>query len=448
VHTRRIGAAPDLHNAPVTDITGGGKFTHYGQRVDIGTFAVFEDDTGQSDGRDCFTTRVQSRVNGLVLGHSLTYVDRPTLGREAMVNAIDGDWQGGGGLRIRGQLLYSGIDQDENEVDGRLEQDDSDIGAWTRWSYRPDDANDLELNLLYYGGEFEMNDMGFLRRNDWWFQSAQYKRIHNSYPEPSALQQSFWRVKPNRAENVDDGDQLYASVDLLGWWKWRSTQEFTAAVHVEGAHRRDDLITRGNGTAKLDLLHSLMAHYLSPRGSNFNYGFRYVAETRGTDKWAHQFDFEPTFYASERLTLSAELSYTWFDEWLLWDFRSHQLATYETDLIDANLTFEWYPRSRHEVRMKLHWAAVKSDALQGYDLAPNCGLINSTTPVDDFSTSDIAAQIRYRYRIAPLSDFYLVYTRGGFWGEDENREGMIDLLNNSWNNVSSEGVLAKVSYRF
>ena len=449
IHTRRIGAAPDVGTQPVSDILGGAKFTHYGQSLDYGGFAVSEDDTGQADGRDYATTRVQGRFEeqSLSLGHSLTYADRPTLDRDALVTGIDADWQGIEGLRVWGQVLYSDIQQDANAANGDIDQDDQDMSAWTQVRYSDRDINEYELNLIYYGDEFDMNDMGFLRRNDWFRQSAQYRRNTNFYPEDSALLNTYWRVKPAREENAD-GDQLLAGVDLQYFWGMRSTEQYTIQLHTETVHRRDDLITRGNGTAKLDPQHSLLLQYLSPRGDDFNFALTYVAETKGTDKFAHEFDFEPQFYATDTFTLGGEVSYTWFDEWLLWDFRSEQLATYETDLYEVNVNLDWYPDSRQEVRVKFQWAGVSSESLQGYGLASNGDLVNSNRPVDDFSVSDTALQIRYRYRIAPLSDFYLVYTRGGVWGDDMNTEGAWDLFNNAWDDVSSEQILAKIRLRF
>jgi hypothetical protein len=447
IHTRRIGAAPDLGDASFTDILAGGKLTHYGQSLDYGAFAVSEDDEGASDGRDYFTSRVQARIDTLVLGHSLTWADRPSLDREAMVNSIDADWQPLPGGRVRGQLFFSDIDQDANAANGFEDIDEVDNGGWSELSYSPNDEHEVTAYILWYGEDFDMNDMGFLKRNDWFRTSIQYRRDHNVYPTDSSLLNTYWRIKPVREAN-QDGDQLYAGIDLAHYWGFRSTESFQLQAHLESAHRRDDRITRGNGIARLEPQNSFFAGYVSPRGKDFNYELNYVVENKGTDKYAHEIDFEPSYFVTDKITLGGEFSYTWFDEWLLWDFRSEQLATYETDLYEVNFKIDWYPDTHQEVRVKFQWAGVKSDARQGYELAGNGHLINSNRPVDDFSVSDIALQIRYRYLIAPLSDFYLTYTRGGFWDEDDNREGAFDMLDNAWNNVTTEQILAKIRYRF
>jgi len=447
IHTRRIGAAPDVGNDFVTDIIAGGKLSHYGQNLDLGVFVVAEDDEGKSDGRNYIATRIQTRLDALVLGHSLTYVDRPSLDRKAMVNSFDADWQGLGGARARGQLFISDIDQDANLVNGDRDIDDTDNGGWTQLSYAPDDVNSVNAYILWYGEDFEMNDMGFLRRNDWFRTSIEYRRDTNLYPQESTLLSSFWRIKPEREAN-QDGDQLLAGVTMQYGWNFRSTESISTDLHLESAHRRDDRITRGNGMARLEPQNNFSISYASPRGDNFNYEVAYETGNRGTDKYSHEIEFKPVYYLTDTFNISGDLSYIWYDEWLLWDFRTEQLATYESSVVEASINLDWYPDSKQEVRIKFQWVAVQSDAEQGYQLNSNGSLAESNIPVEDFSLSDTALQIRYRYQLAPLSDIYLVYTRGGFFSDDENSQGFGDLWSNAWDDKVAEMILAKIRYRF
>ena len=448
IHTRRIGAGSDSGDTAATDIVGAIKYTHYGQQFDYGAFAVMEDDPGDGDGRDYLATRIQTRMDNLVLGHSLTYVERPTLQREALVNALDADWQPFVGGRARGQLFFSDIRQEANTGNGLEAMNEFDTGGWTQLSYAPGDAHEVNAYILWYGADFDMNDMGFLKRNDWFRTSVQYRRNYNVYPEDSPLLSSNWRIKPQREANRSDNDQLFAGVDFSYHWNFRSTETFVLQAHLEAVKRRDDRITRGNGTVRLAPQNSFSARYSSPKGENFNFSFSYAGKNRGTDRYAHEFKFEPTFFAADAVTFSGKMSYTRFEEWLLWDERIEQLATYETDLYEMALKIDWYPDPRQEVRVKFQWTGVKSDALQSYALAGNGELLGSGTPVGDFSVSDSALQIRYRYKIAPLSDIYLVYSRGGSGGEDSNREDVLGLFNNAWDNPVSEHIQARIRYRF
>jgi hypothetical protein len=446
VHTRRIGAAPDLGNDEVSDITAGAKLSHYGEKFDLGVFAVVEDDTGESQGRDYLSTRIQSRAGNLVFGHALTYADRPTLDRQAMVNSLDWDWQAGG-ARFRGQGFYSDVQQDANIANGQLERDEQDVGGWGEFNYRPDDQHSWKAFAYYYGDEYDMNDMGFLKRNDWMRVVGEYQRDYTSHPNTVSLRSSYWQVKPSYEEN-NDGDLLQASVGLAYFWKMESTQEYNLKAHIEVADPWDDRITRGNGNVKLDPQHSFNASYTNSRAGSFNYSLSYVAENKGTDELGHELIFNPRWYVHDRVTLSGEASYTRIDEWLLWDFDSEQLATYEADVYDLNMRLDWYPDTRQEIRIKFQWIAAQADAIEGQQIGADGRLSPSGTQVDDFSLSDTAVQIRYRYQLAPLSDIFLVYERGGFWSEDENDVSPGKLFSNAWDNVNRQRVLAKIRYRF
>jgi hypothetical protein len=446
VHTRRIGAAPDIGDAEVTDINAGTKLSHYGKSIDLALFAVTEDDTGDAQGRDYLSTRIQSRVGKLVFGHALTYAERPTLDREAMVNSVDWDYQDAG-ARVRGQLFYSDVEQKANLSNGGLERDEQDVGGWGQVEYRPNDEHLWNAVVYYYGDEYDMNDMGFLRRNDWMRVVAEYQRDYISHPDSVRLRSSYWKIKPAYEEN-NAGDILQGSVDLTAFWKMESTREYSLQAHIEVTDPWDDRITRGNGIVKLDPQHSFEAKYLNPRGKDFTYTLAYIAENKGTDKLAHELVFNPQWYLADRVTLSGEASYTLIDEWLLWDFNTQQLATYEADVYDLNLRLDWYPNTRQEVRIKFQWIGAQADAIAGQTIGADGRITPSGAPVDDFSLSDTAVQVRYRYQLAPLSDIFLVYERGGFWSEGENEVSPGKLLSNAWDNVTRQRVLAKIRYRF
>lgn len=452
VHTRRIGAAPDIadargrgHGEGPSDITAGIKASHYGDVVDMAVFAVTEDDTGVARGRDFLSTRVQARVDKWSFGHALTYVDRPSLNREATVNSLDWDWQEAG-TRFRGQGFYSDIQQGANGANDFLERDEQDWGGWGEVEYRPADEHLWQAFFYYYGDEFDMNDMGFLRRNDWMRVVGLYQRDYTSHPDSPALRSSYWQLKAATEEN-NAGDVLQRVLEFTLFWRVESTQEYTLQGNLEVTDPYDDRITRGNGIVRIDPQHAVRATYLNARGGDFNFTFAYEVGNRGTDKLAHEFIVNPNWYLHDRVTLSGEASYTRIDEWLLWDSETTQLATYEADVFDVNLRLDWYPDSRQEVRVKLQWVGAQADALSGQGIGIDGRITPSATPVDDFSVSDTALQVRYRYQLAPLSDVFLVYERGGF--SDEDNEGNAgDLLSNGWHDVTRERVLAKIRYRF
>ncbi|MFK7730815.1 MAG: DUF5916 domain-containing protein, partial [Pseudomonadales bacterium] len=230
VHTRRIGAAPDAGTELLSDITGGIKASHFGDVFDLGVFAVSEDDSGTASGRDYLATRIQARVDKLSLGHALTYVERPTLDREATVHSLDWVWQESG-TRFRGQGFYSDVQQSANDNNGSRKRDEQDWGGWAEIEHRPGDEELWQALIYYYGDEFDMNDMGFLRRNDWMRVVGLYQRDYLSHPNWAALRSSYWRLKMATEEN-NAGDTLQRAIEMTLFWKMESTQEYTLQANI------------------------------------------------------------------------------------------------------------------------------------------------------------------------------------------------------------------------
>jgi hypothetical protein len=67
--------------------------------------------------------------------------------------------------------------------------------------------------------------------------------------------------------------------------------------------------------------------------------------------------------------------------------------------------------------------------------------------IDDFSLRNLGFQVRYRYELAPLSDLYVVYSRGGYM-LDEYSQGETDQLRDAFSLRDNEMLLVKLSYRF
>jgi hypothetical protein len=73
--------------------------------------------------------------------------------------------------------------------------------------------------------------------------------------------------------------------------------------------------------------------------------------------------------------------------------------------------------------------------------------VPTNDPVSDFSLRNMGFQIRYRYELAPLSNLYIAYVRGGF-GFEEFSQDVVPLLGDSFRLHDSEQLLVKLSYRF
>ena len=65
-------------------------------------------------------------------------------------------------------------------------------------------------------------------------------------------------------------------------------------------------------------------------------------------------------------------------------------------------------------------------------------LFKNEEEVSPFLRGVASFQIRYKYEIAPLSNIYLVYTKGGDMYEDDDQMNMSDIFQQPWENPSNE----------
>ncbi len=443
LYTRRIGAG----NADgLMDIDFALKTTHFGNTVDLGLFAVLENDQSDRLGGEFFASRFQRKVNDLSFGHRLTYSDKPTLNRQATVQAIDVDWQNQTGLRIKGELLFSEVRRGPDDAARGFVREEEDFAGWTKLSYGPSDTWRHNLFVSRYGDEFDLNDLGFMKRNDITevYGSSRYRRLN--YGSDSLLLSSSTKLDFGYSEN-NAGFRLESWIGFDNKWDFRSTRsiEFNFGVFSGGW---DDRITRGNGIAAYSSGYWSYAEYRSPRGDQFNYFAAVEAEYNPEQEFAWKLSFGPEVYATDSLTLGSFFSLGRKEHWLIWDSVPDQLAGYDAVFFDMNLGLDWYPSDRHEVRIKFQWVGIDAEVVNGYLLDDAGRLIVSDLSSSDFSLSDTALQLRYRFQIAPLSDIFLVYSRGGYYESQSGDEGPGKLLREGWEDTMVETLIAKIRYRF
>jgi hypothetical protein len=188
--------------------------------------------------------------------------------------------------------------------------------------------------------------------------------------------------------------------------------------------------------------------YASPRGDKFAYHADFKVRYNDIEKGRVSLRFKPQFYLSETITVGGELGYDRKQAWLIWDDDLQQLAGYNSQHYSADLRFDWYPSTRSEFRLKFQWVAIDAEVISGYQLGPRGDLVVSSSPSSNFSLSDTALQLRYRFQLAPLSDVFLVYSRGGYFDSDSGDQGPQALFDAGWNGRQVESLIAKIRYRF
>jgi hypothetical protein len=108
---------------------------------------------------------------------------------------------------------------------------------------------------------------------------------------------------------------------------------------------------------------------------------------------------------------------------------------------------DWSIGQRQELRVKLQAIGLDAQLAEAIEVQPDGRAVVVADPVSDFSLRNLGFQVRYRYILAPLSDLYVVYGRGGYVF-DEFSVGPREQLVDSFSLRDSEQLLVKLSYRF
>src|SRR5690606_9331468 len=131
---------------------------------------------------------------------------------------------------------------------------------------------------------------------------------------------------------------------------------------------------------------------------------------------------------------------------MIWQ-RENLVGTFAAEQVQIDAGLNWTMGDRQELRVKLQAIGMDARLRQAWRTLPDGTPVPVDEPVDDFSLQNLGFQVRYRYEIAPLSDLYIVYGRGGYMYDEFARDEARQLAD-AFSLRDSEQLVVKVSYRF
>ncbi len=436
IYTRRVGAASDDGLAPISDIDAAIKLNGSVGRVVYGAFAAQEDDYSHDIGRLFAATRLSLPLEHVRLGHLATFADRPFLDRQALVNAIDYEVRPGGRWRWSGQVIRSDIDQAGARTDG--------YEAWLQTDFNQTAALTHSLELQHIDDQFDMNDLGYLGRNA--LRRAKWKTrlTQAGFAEESLLSGAAYNLDLTYRENTD-GVRLpfYATLVRETQYKngWLGQEELN--FEKSGI---DDLLSRGNGPVRLEDRAYVYGRYIMPRHGEWQHSFAGYVFQEGIEDFGFEVELTNSWYPRDGLTLNLTLYPRISNDWLLWS-QANQFASYEARRLDAYGRIDWLPARNHELRVKLQWIGIEASPNEVYRADGQGNLHPSGEQLSPFTVNNLGIQVRYRYQFGPLSDLYVVYSRGGFEFREDDDRGLSDLFSDLGRVRDADQFLVKVRYR-
>ncbi|MCP4301263.1 MAG: hypothetical protein GY783_11810 [Gammaproteobacteria bacterium] len=455
VNTRRIGARPRTPDLPPgvslpireavrpTDMLGAVKTTGQIGAVRYGLLAAIEDDSdfnvaGQTyfqRGRAFGAFRVLyeddrgAAYRGL--GFVSTLVAHPE--SDAVVNGIDYRRLSSNGVwSIASQLLHSDVDEKGSGVGGFMDVE-----------YTPRQGVEHELQLTYLDDKIDINDLGFLVRND--TRDIRYgvdKVMSNLTRVRDAEAGAFLRYAENGdgfRTRIGTGVDVEATLNNLHSISLDIEQWFD---------RYDDRNSFGNGTFEKQGSTDGGIHYStdSAKPLSTSVGMRHSGEALG----GHTFIYSAglTWRPRHNFKLNAEVEFQDRDGWLLHQ-EDGNFTTFDAEQLQPAVSVDYFASAKQQFRLVLQWVGVRAKEDEFFLLDPGTTALRSVPkpagPTDDFSVSELNLQVRYRWQIAPLSDLFVVYTKG-----DSRTTGLqpfSDLFDESWNTPLGDQLVIKLRYR-
>ncbi len=366
-------------------------------------------------------------------GWITTHVQHPV--RSSTVHAVDvntlspsGQWQ------FDSQFLTS-------EVEGT-----DGYGGFANIRYVPRRGVNHRLALEYYDSKVDISDFGFLRRRD------NITAVYNFALNESGLEHvrerdTFLFLRhENNTEGLVTRSALFAR---RGWGFYDNSRLFVSLDLFPG--QWDDLTSRGNGAYRT---HSKLASSLSystdgSRALSFEYAADVQQEDRGdfTVGAGAALNWRP----SDRVALQFGLRAARRDGWLVYQ-TGRELTTFGATEISPRLTLESFISARQQLKLQLQWVGVRAREQDRFLVPLRQGRLIErdrlpTDASDDFTISDTVLQLRYRWELAPLSELFVVYNRGGRLLSSDPDDPFGDLFTDSLTRPFGNLFVMKLRYR-
>ncbi|NQZ12885.1 MAG: hypothetical protein HRT35_37530, partial [Algicola sp.] len=212
----------------------------------------------------------------------------------------------------------------------------------------------------------------------------------------------------------------------------------------------NDRNSRGNGSYRTDAILTVWSRWKSDQSQAFSYGM--AGWVKNAQIKGKIFNVRPfiTYTPTDNISIDAEVMYRKTDNWQIWQ-EDNRINTFNSDQMNIEVKSTWIIDNAQEVRVAMQWVGLKAQAQDAYRISNQGDLyLTGETRAANFAQADLALQVRYKYQFAPLSDLYLVYSRGGntFNESQDEQQGFNDLISDSFAGKNADQLTMKVRYRF
>jgi hypothetical protein len=213
----------------------------------------------------------------------------------------------------------------------------------------------------------------------------------------------------------------------------------------------DDKNSRGNGLFQYEGGHMVLFSYGTSTAKKFSASIQFGSRAGMDTDMSYIADLGFTYRPDDRFSMDFDLGFVQSENWYLHQ-GSTSFTSFDSLQIRPGLSMDYFISAHQQLRFSLQWIGIVAEENEFWRVPNTPGrLVNRTKEnpgsADDFSVSQMTSQLRYRWEIAPLSDLFVVYTRGSNLPNQYN-EDFGSLFHEAFNQPIIDTFTIKLRYRF
>lgn len=462
LNTRRIGGAPERPVIPAgvrvadqqlsnpSELYGAGKLTGQQGRLRYGVMFASEEDSTLY-GRDTALNEIPVEQSGRDFGIMRVLYEDTSIGRRAlgfMSTAVS---------HTQSDAYTNGVDLHYVTANRRVIADvqlmhsdvnnQSGAGGYFDVSYVPRQGISHRLSMDYLDRTLDISDLGYLRRND----LASFRYTFN---QQSSASQRFRFVNHNItiSQETNTNGRLVNSSFYYRNTLTRQNRHQINTTAILRPERWDDRTSLGNGSFRYARGGQLELTYGTDTSRVLSSSIGINTSTEALGDWSYQAKGGITYKPNDRLSMDLDLIVRKANNWLV-NLNGTTLATYDALQWQPSIKADLFFTARQQLQFSLQWVGIEGDTTNLYRVPGGYGELQPLNPAAaaasryDLRISRLSAQIRYRWEIAPLSDLFVVYTRGANVPAG-TADGFSDLFHEALIRPVIDRLVIKLRYRF
>tara|TARA_B100000674_G_scaffold165600_1_gene132999 strand:- start:120 stop:1541 length:1422 start_codon:yes stop_codon:yes gene_type:complete len=299
------------------------------------------------------------------------------------------------------QVLNSDVD---NEIG---------YGLFSDFSFSPKQGRIHQLKLDALDEKLDISDLGFLRRNDTYGFQYQFMSFRSKgLPKRLRNQRIGLFVSGNQNQ---DGLLTRSFAGIFGSFLFNNNSELSTELNLMPDYY-DDRNSRGNGAYRNDGGHYVRLAYGTSTAKKFATSIQLMNSSGYMYDTVYHADLGFTYRPVDRFALDFDVTFTKQTNWLV-HMGDRNITGFNAFNIMPSVSMDYFISSKQQLSLKLQWVGINADESEYWTVPEVAGRLLPRTkmdldPKDDFTVSQMTVQLRYRWEIAPLSDLFIVYTRG------------------------------------